>query len=75
MAATDVSYTIALDGPIAAHRPSIFGSIAAAPAKYIRSLWVYHRTLTQLDSYTERQLQDIGADQGIKEFSRRAAGL
>jgi hypothetical protein len=54
--------------------PSAAGLIGGV-ARYFRSRWIYQRTLTELEFYSERNLRDIGADQGIEEFARRAAGL
>lgn len=36
---------------------------------------VYYRTCRQLHGYSQRSLLDIGADRGVEEFARRAAGL
>jgi hypothetical protein len=44
-------------------------------ATFFRSRWVYQTTLAKLEGYSERTLRDIGADNGIEEFARRAAGL
>lgn len=46
-----------------------------AVADGLRKRWTYQRTLLSLQGYTERNLDDIGADQGAREFARRAAGL
>jgi hypothetical protein len=54
---------------------AILSSVGAAPAAALRKLWIYHRTLADLDGYSERNLLDLGAAQGVEEFARRAAGL
>jgi uncharacterized protein YjiS (DUF1127 family) len=52
-----------------------FASVFAIAAAELRRRWVYHRTLAELREYSERSLRDLGADRGIEEFARRAAGL
>jgi hypothetical protein len=52
-----------------------FASIGGALVEPLRKLWIYHRTLSQLEGYSERVLLDIGAEHGIEEFARRAARL
>ena len=59
-------------------RPSISGLLATlteAAAAPLRRRWVYQTTLLHLQDYSERSLQDIGAEHGAEEFARRAAGL
>ena len=41
----------------------------------VRRRWIYHRTLSELQGYSERNLVDLGAGNGVREFARRAAGL
>jgi hypothetical protein len=50
-------------------------SFVQAVTGVIRRRWIYHRTLAELENYSERSLHDIGADRGIEEFARRAARL
>lgn len=50
-------------------------AIGEAVATTVRKRWIYHRTLSQLESCSARSLQDLGVDKGVKEFARRAAGL
>jgi hypothetical protein len=74
---TDLSVSIALPIPRARQRTigTIIASIAGATAESIRKRWVYHRTLSEIEGYSARSLQDIGAHRGIHEFARRAARL
>lgn len=50
-------------------------SLSAALVAPLRRRWIYRRTLSELEGYSERALLDIGAAHGIDEFARRAAGL
>ena len=54
---------------------NLFASIFLAVAIPLRRRWIYHRTLAELQDYSERNLRDLGADRGVEEFARRAAGL
>lgn len=47
----------------------------ARGVRFVQARWVYHTTLSRLDGYSERLLDDIGAEYGIEEFARRAARL
>ena len=55
--------------------PTAFASVSGAIPSALRRRWIYHRTLSQLERYSERDLRDFGANHGIEEFARRAAGL
>ena len=50
-------------------------ALAGRAAKFLRSRWIYISTVSKLEGYSERNLQDMGAAYGIEEFARRAAGL
>jgi len=50
-------------------------SLGGAAGESLRKRWIYHRTLSELEGYSERTLLDFGATRGIDEFARRAAGL
>lgn len=52
-----------------------FSSVFASVGSQLRRRWIYRRTLAELRDYPERNLKDLGADRGIEEFARRAAGL
>jgi hypothetical protein len=54
---------------------SSLASLSAALTAPLRRRWIYHKTLSELDGYSERALLDIGAADGIDAFARRAAGL
>ena len=61
-----------------AHRGSIravLNSLGGAAAESLRKRWVYHRTLSELEGYSQRNLADLGAAHGVEEFARRAAGF
>ena len=64
--------------PLVISKSNAFASLAtlgAALAAPLRRRWIYRRTLSELEGYSERALLDIGAAHGIDEFARRAAGL
>ncbi len=63
------------DGVLLPSTPGALASFGGSIATFIRRRRIYHRTLAELQGYTERSLHDIGADQGIEEFARRAARL
>ncbi len=49
-------------------------SIAKAIGESLRKRWIYQRTLSDLEGYSEHALLDLGAPYGAEEFARRAAG-
>ena len=54
---------------------NVGASAASAARTYLRRQWIYHRTLADLQRYTQRDLMDVGAHLGVEEFARRAAGF
>ena len=50
-------------------------SLGGAIVTSLRQRWVYQRTLFELQGYSDHNLRDLGAGQGVEEFARRAAGL
>ena len=54
---------------------SVLASAVAAIADPLRKRRAYRQTVRALQDYSERNLMDIGASQGVHEFARRAAGL
>jgi len=54
---------------------AILVSLGESAMVSLRKQWIYHRTLSELEGYTERSLQDVGAAHGVEEFARRAAGF
>ncbi len=44
-------------------------------AEALHRRWIYQRTRAELQGYSEHTLRDLGADRGIDEFARRAAGF
>lgn len=63
-----------LDSPHASIRASVV-SLGGSLAESLRKQWIYHRTLSQLEGYSERNLLDLGAARGVEDFARRAAGF
>jgi hypothetical protein len=64
--------------PLVISKNNTFASLAslgAALAAALRRRWIYRKTLSELEGYSERALLDIGAAHGIDAFARRAAGL
>ena len=63
---------------IATSRANIGGTIGSFGPRVVGRLqkyWLFRRTLADLEGYSERALLDIGAEHGVEEFARRAAGL
>jgi uncharacterized protein YjiS (DUF1127 family) len=52
-----------------------FASFGGSIAISLRRRWIYHRTLAELQGYSDRNLRDLGANHGIEEFARRCAGV
>ena len=53
----------------------LFSEIAGSIGKFFHRRWIYRDTISKLHGYSHRDLLDIGADRGVEEFARRAAGL